>query len=334
MTELHTLLQERHIRKAAVIDDVFDEVPRPDELNDGDWTTFFDDLGNDGHDTLEAMYPGYRDTDAGDLQACQAFINFLWGNRQHLPEGPIEALFQDYESTNAMEKEALEGIVHVLEGLGLTCTRIGRDPSAEAHDADLIVIDLFLGRNQTGVDMERAVERARDLVAGRADNPPLVILTSRSPHLNQNRDAFRDDAGLLGSTFRVASKSDLGKAGALEAMLFRLALHYEDAKRVAGFVQAWDRGLDHARENLIRVLRRLDLSDLAQLRALLLEFEGEGLGEYLLDVADRVLQHEIEHDQLTIAAARLIFSSRTLTRPFAGSATHPAPDSAVSAAIP
>ena len=303
MTELHALLQERQIRKAVVIDDVFDDAPRPDELDHGDWATFFDDLGNDDHDMLEELFPGFKAADTGDLRESQDFINALWGNRQSLPAGPIETLFHDYESTNATERAELENLVQTLEGLGLTCARMGRDPSAEANDANLIVIDLFLGRNQTGDDMERAVTRARDLVAERAENPPLVILTSRSPRLNENRDAFRDDAGLLGSTFRVASKSDLGKDGALEAMLLRLARHYEDAKRVASFVHAWDSGLNEARERFIRVLRRLDLSDLAQVRALLLDFEGERLGEYLLDVADRVLQHEIENDDDTIAAA-------------------------------
>ena len=183
------------------------------------------------------------------------------------------------------------------------CTRMGRDLSGEAGDADLIVIDLFLGRQQSGDDIARAVQRARDLVKERIQSPPLVILTSKSTRLNENRDAFRDDAGLLGSTFRVASKSDLGKGGALESILLRLAGHYEDAKRVAGFVHAWDNGFNHARENFMRLLRRLDLSDLAQVRALLLDFEGERLGDYLLDIADRVLQHEIEADHETIAAA-------------------------------
>lgn len=80
-------------------------------------------------------------------------------------------------------------------------------------------------------------------------------------------------------------------------------MHYQDAKRVAGFVHAWDTGLDQARKNFIQELRRLDLSDLAQVRALLLEFEGQKMGEYLLDVVDRVLQHEIESDENTIGAA-------------------------------
>tara|TARA_R110000824_G_scaffold119252_1_gene273267 strand:- start:193 stop:2106 length:1914 start_codon:yes stop_codon:yes gene_type:complete len=303
MIELRALLEEKQIRKAVVIDDVFDDAPRPDELDHGDWATFFDDLGNDGHDTLEALFPGYKDADTADLQDSQDFIDVIWKNRQSLPRSPIKTLFNDYESTNATERAELESLVQTLEGLGLTCAKMGRDPNADADNADLIVIDLFLGRNQSGEDMERAIQRARNLVTGREKSPPLVILTSRSPRLNENRDAFRDDAGLLGSTFRVVSKADLGKAGTLDTLLARLANHYEDAKRVAGFVHAWDNGLDQARQNFIRILRRLDLSDLAQVRTLLLDFEGQNLGDYLLDVADRVLQHEIEAEPGTIGAA-------------------------------
>ena len=83
-----------------------------------------------------------------------------------------------------------------------------------------------------------------------------------------------------------------------------MASHYEDAKRVARFVHAWDTGLDQARESFIQILRRLDLPDLAQIRALLLDFEGQKLGEYLIDVADRVLQHEIEAQSSTISASQ------------------------------
>ena len=303
MTDLRTLLEEREIRKAVVIDDVFDDAPRPDELDEGDWSTFFDDLGEDGHGRLAVLFPEFENTDHSDLRQSQEFINTLWANRRKLPEAPIEILFDDYESSNATERAQLERLVQVLENAGLSCTTMGRYLNGEAGDADLIVIDLFLGRHQSQDDMDAAVQRVRYLVKERMQNPPLVILTSKSTRLNENREAFRDDAGLLGSTFRVASKSDLGKDGALESILSRLASHYEDAKRIAGFVYAWDSGLNHARETFIRLLRRLDLSDLAQVRALLLDFEEERLGDYLLDIADRVLQHEIEDDDDTIDAA-------------------------------
>lgn len=303
MTELKGLLKARGIRKAVVIDDVFDAVPRPEEFNDGDWSNFFDDLGKDGNELLKTLYEGYEDASADDLKASPEFIAIVWKNRAKLPQEVCEHLFRDYEQAKDTERGGLDTLVAALEALGLTCTTMGRNLIAEAREAELIFIDLFLGFCQSEDDMTRAIQRVGELVEGRFENPPLVVLMSRSPRLQDKRNEFRDTAGLLGSTFRVVSKADLAKDGTLDTLLTRLANHYEDAKRVAGFVHAWDSGLDQARRNFIGILRRLDLSDLAQVRALLLDFEGQNLGEYLLDIADRVLQHEIEDDDTTIAAA-------------------------------
>ena len=304
MTTLQSLLEVRGIRNAIVIDDVYDEAPRPDELDEGDWTTFFDDLGTDGNALLSEVYPEYEDTPSDDLRESQEFVGVLWNNRERLPALAREHLFSDYENTKATERAALDLLVASLDALGLTCTQMGRDFAKDAKNADLIFVDLFLGFRQSEGDMEYAIHRVSELVCDRADRPPLVVLMSRSTRLWEKRNDFRDKAGLLGSTFRVVSKADLAKDGRLETVLTRLAGHYEDAKRVAAFVHAWDHGLEQARGNFLRVLRRLDLSDLAQIRALLLNFDGQMLGEYLLNVADRVLQHEIEGEAGTIAAAQ------------------------------
>ncbi len=303
MTELKDRLAARGITRAVVIDDVFDAVPRPDELNDGDWSNFFDDLGDTGNELLKELHEGYEEASAEELKASQAFITVVWDNRAKLPNATSDHLFRDYAETKTTERAGLDALVTALEALGLVCTTMGRELDERAKQAELIFIDLFLGFHQSEDDMDRAVRRVGELVEGRVQTPPLVVLMSRSPQLQEKRNEFRDTAGLLGSTFRVVSKADLAKKGTLETLLTRLANHYEDAKRVAGFVHAWDRGLDHARQSFVRILRRLDLSDLAQVRALLLDFEGQSLGEYLLDVADRVLQHEIEDDDNTIASA-------------------------------
>lgn len=213
-------------------------------------------------------------------------------------------MFNNYEDTTANDRTTLDALVTALETLGLTCTPMGRDFGEDARDANLIFVDLFLGVHQSEADMEQAIDRVSELVRDRAGNPPLVVLMSRSPRLWQKRNEFRDRAGLLGSTFRVVSKADLSKSGTLETLLTRLANHYEDAKRVAAFVDAWDQGLKQARAKFIQMLRRLDLADLAQVRALLLDFDGQMLGEYLLDVADRALQYQIEAETGTIATAQ------------------------------
>jgi len=303
MTKLLTLLNKRGIKKAVVIDDVFDDAPRPDELNDDDWSTFFDDLATEEQEKISEWFPAYDSMNLSDLQKSEEFINILWENRKELSTDSSKTLFKVYEDTNQSEKLVLEKIVDTLNRLGLQCAKMGCKPLDDARDANLVIIDLFLGWQQSDQDMKRAVRRAKDLVNERLANPPIIILTSKSPRLNEERDVFRDEVGLLGSTFRVATKASLAEEGRLETILTRLVEHYEDAKRIAQFVYAWEAGLEQAQKRLIQHLRRLDLSDLAQIRALLLNFEGQELGEYLLDVADRVLQYEIEGNDNTIAAA-------------------------------
>ena len=301
--ELSKLLEESGIRNAVVIDDVFDAVPRPDELDEADWSIFFDDLGPDGAKLLTELYPGYEDTSPDDLRITQEFISVVWENRNQQTI-TCDSLFSEYETTNATERTHLASLVTALENLSLACTTSGRQPDEKTKEADLIIVDLFLGYQQSEYDIDRAVDHVKELVEDRKQNPPLVVLMSRSSRLLTKRNNFRDNAGLLGSTFRFISKEDLAIPGKLETLLRRLAIHYEDAKRVAGFVNAWDASLDEARKNFIRILRRLDLPDLAQIRTLMLDFEGQMLGEYLLDIADRVLQHEIEAQSSTISASQ------------------------------
>jgi len=302
MTNIAQLLTDNGIRKAAIIDDAFDEAPRAYDLDVESWNTFWDDI-TVYEDAIRTIYPGYSSAEREDLQDSNEFISLLWEHRESLPTGVRSTLFENYEQKSPVERKWLNGLVDSLKSLGLECTTLGREFADKVGDADLIIIDLFLGFLESERDMQKAIEGVGKLILGRESSPPLVILMSRSPRLAEKRNEFRDRAGLLGSTFRVSSKVNLATDGKLEAILVRLATHYQDAKRVAGFVHAWDNGLDQARKSFIQVLRRLDLQDLAQIRALLLDFEGQDLGEYLLDVADRVLQHEIEDDDTTIAAA-------------------------------
>lgn len=126
---------------------------------------------------------------------------------------------------------------------------------------------------------------------------------SRSNVLADRKHEFRDKAKLLGAMFRVSSKADLLADSTLEKILRRLAQHRPDAIRVARFLRSWEVGLDSAKDRFLTGIRRLDLSDYVQVQQVLLNFEGQPLGSYLLDVFDRVLQHEIEGDQDTISAA-------------------------------
>lgn len=303
MTEIDQLLSSNGIRKAAIIDDAFDEAPRADDIDADSWTVFFDDIA-EYEQKLREIYPDYTTTKREDLESSDKFVSALWKNRNLLPSEIWNTLFEEHEKKNSEERNYLERLVASLKRFGLECRTFGREFTNGARDADVVFIDLFLGFQQSDSDMEQAIKGIRTLVQGRESTPPLIVLMSRSTRLAEKRNEFRDSAGLLGSAFRVVSKSDILKQGKLESMLTRLANHYEDAKRVASFVHAWSIGLDAAKNHFIQILRRLDLPDLAQIQTLLLDFEGQKLGEYLLDVADRVLQHEIEAEPGTIAAAK------------------------------
>ena len=302
MTDLKTVLEDGGVRSAVVIDDVFDEAPRSTDLTSDEWNVFFDDLSEQDKTLVAERYPQYLDMQTDDLKRSDEFIRALWEHRGSLTKEAREVLFGSYEKTNIGERQGLDNLVETLEGLGLQCDTMGAEVIDAVYSADLLIVDLFFGRQQLETDVYHTVNLLEGIVEKRLQSP-LVVLTSRSGRLENYRDSFRDRAGLLGSMFRVVPKDEIFDTANLGRLLRRLAVHYGDAKKIDRFICAWDAGMDQARERFITQLRRLDLSDLAQLRALMLEFEGQDLGEYMMELADRVLQYEIEAVEDTISAA-------------------------------
>lgn len=300
---LASVLAAQGVKSVAVIDDVFDDAPHPDEVDDLAWSTFFDDIDEETEHTLNELHPEYAGQSVDDLKQSSGFVRALWQHRMRPDLAAVRNLLDEYENRSRIERQQLDAFVLGLEAYGLSCSTMGREPDEQAKRADLLFVDLFLGHQQSDEDMDRSIQAVGDLVEHRAANPPLVVLMSRSPRLQQKRNDFRDRAGLLGSTYRVISKAELFQKDRLEAMLTRLASHYGDAKRVAGFLHAWNAGLDRARLRFVAGMRRLDLSDIGQIQTLLLDTAGQSLGEYLLDVADGVLRHEVENEDGTISAA-------------------------------
>ena len=302
MTELRKVLEESGVRSAVVIDDVFDEVPRSTDLTDEDWNVFIDDLNTADEDKklITEIFPRYDHAEWNSLKTSDEFVEVLWRHRGSLTKG--DSLFENYETTNVGERRDLDNFVDNLRKIGLQCDTMGTKIIESVNRADLLIVDLFLGRQQFEVDVERTVELVENILKKR-EELPLVVLTSRSSRLEEYRVRFRDGVGLLGSMFRVVRKREIFEVANLGRLLRRLAVHYQDAKRVDRFIRAWNTGMNQARERLVTQLRRLDLSDLAQIRALMLEFEGQELGEYMMEIADRVLQYEIEAVEDTISAA-------------------------------
>jgi hypothetical protein len=298
-------LKSAGFTSALIVDDAFDEVPIAADLTmDGEaWTIFIDDVRTEEELVTEA-FPGYRTMRANELRDSDEFVKAMWDLKGKLSDGLWNRLFGTYERDRTSDRKFLDKLKERLAAAGLEVKIGGRTIPEDAHECNIIFADLFLGAAQQDFNVEKSIRKLAELMAGRENAPPAVVLMSRSEQLHDKKERFRDDAKMVGALFRVYSKRDLLEGATVETTLERLATHHADAVRVAAFLAAWESGLASAAKDFMRRIRRLDLSDYSKIREVLLDFEGQPLGSYMLDVFDRVLQHEIEGHGPTIAAAQ------------------------------
>ncbi len=305
MSAVSDILKSSGFESALIVDDAFDEVPIAADLamDDEAWTIFIDDISTD-LDVVEEAFPQYREKDANELRASDDFVKAMYGLREKLRPDLWNTLFGGYERDRAADRDFLEKLGKRLSLAGLQVKTAGRNLPDDAHECSIIFADLFLGAAQKDFDVDNSIRRLGELMAGRENAPPAVVLMSRSPRLQDKKERFRDDAKMVGALFRVYRKQDLLEGSTVETVLERLATHHADGVRVAAFLSAWESGLGGAATEFMKLMRRLDLSDYSKIREVLLDVEGQPLGSYMLDVFDRVLQHEIEGHVPTIAAAQ------------------------------
>lgn len=300
---MEELLRETNVRTAAIIDDVYDEVPRAEDVAESQgWPSFIDDLVGEV-ELIKAVFPDYDAFSAEQLRDSDEFVGAVWGLRDTISERLWNLLFEEYSRALQTDRRFLSDLEARLQALGVEPKPAGRKALDDIGGEDVVFIDLFLGAAQLNADMRRSIGVIKKLLSERPTSPPLVILMSSSNVLEANKIPFRDDAGLIGAMFRVHSKRELLAPGGVERVLERLATSKPDATRVANFIHRIDKGIDKAKVDFLRTVRRLDLSDYVHIRELLLSREGQPIGSYMLDVFDRVLQHEIEANAETIDAA-------------------------------
>ena len=292
------------IRSAIIVDDGYDEIPQVAELLDEDgWESFFDDAQGAAATPVEAIFPGYDPEDREDLKTNQEFINALWQDRNTIRD-LLGELFDTYEQKIQDNRPFLEAAEASLDELDIPFERYGRDFVEAAVEADLIVIDLFLGIQQGTPDRDFTVERLKEVVKRRENRPlPSIVLMSQVPGIDDLARDFRQDVQLHASAFRHIRKNDLSKPGRLEGLILTLASHRSDSQALATFVETWEAKAIEAVRTAAGTLRKIDIDDLQHIRSMLLRFEGLTTSSYMLDVFDRVLQYEIESHSAVLEAA-------------------------------
>ena len=301
-----TLVADAGIRSAIIVDDYYDEVPRVAELVDEDgWSGFFDDAQGENRARIEALFPSYDPDNWETLKSSQQFIEALWQARDDIRD-LLGDLFDDYEQKANDNRPLLQAAEAAVEALDISFTTHGRDFITAALDADLILIDLFLGLQQGPNDRKVTVERLKTAIDDRTSELPSIILMSRVPGIDNLAKAFREDVQLHASAFRYVPKSQISKPGRVEGLILTLAAHRADSQALARFVEVWQEKAVEAVQKAAGDLRKIDIDDLQHIRSMLLRFEGINTSSYILDVFDRVLQYEIEaHSEVVEAASPL-----------------------------
>lgn len=308
MKELKELLEKSGVKRALVVDDAFDTVPQASDMAvDVDaWTRFFADITENDHDVLDEVYPGYNDTDADELKERDSFVEAVWTARARLSKGPVDALFARFESDRKMDLLFASALLTTLTNLGIECEGCGRDFQDKANEAQLIFVDLFLNTAQRDEDMDLSIEGLRQVIERRRNDHPLVVLMSRSSRLPERRVLFQEKTKLFETNFRIVKKSELDKPETVARLLIRLGTNFEDSKKLLAFVNAWEDGLLRAKDSMMVLIRKIGLAEIARIHQLLLSTEGEPPGSYLVDIFDKVLQHEIEGLESIINAAKVM----------------------------
>lgn len=298
------LLAERGILTALIVDDVYDAVPTAADIDPGNdaWSNFNDDLTSEQRARIVEAYPAAASMRFDECVADDKYVAAIWQLRDELGENAAP-LFGGYTADQASDENYVRVVKERLEALGLVVGTAGRNFAEAAREVDLIVIDLFFGKAQDPASLDASKRRLREALQSRLANPPLVVLMSRSTRLESKREEFRDDVGLLDSGFRILKKEDLEKTDRLELQLERLAENSTDSHALARLFHTLEIGVRQGAERTLRLLRKLRLSDIGQIQQLLLDAEGQPAGSYLVDVFDRVLQHEIEREAGIIDAA-------------------------------
>jgi len=303
LEELSELLKREGITSAAIIDDVFDTTPLSNDIDDPAWNLFLDDLTEVEIGIVRDGY-GVSDPDSrwGELRRDDKFFFFLW--EQKGKSGVIDALFRDYVDKLNTGKRLLEPLrVLLFDQLHLTGGTFGSRDEQAGESAQILFLDLFLGTHQDEEAKRRALDRVRQIVEPRREAPPIIVLMSSSTRLQDLRDAFRDEAEILGCLFRTVPKSMLDESAEVEELLYQLGSSYQRSLQLTGFLISWQLALGDATTRFLRSVRRLDLRDYADLQDLILNAEGEPIGAYLLEVFGQYFQFQLEEDARLSAAA-------------------------------
>jgi hypothetical protein len=302
--QVRELLKGKNVSVAVIVDDAYDTTPSAGDLVAAPWNSFFDDISEEEERRLrEVVGSTYDELDALELAKSDNFVKALWNVQASV--APANDIFAVYHATQSRKRQVLDPLVSLLrKDLGMTCHQVGREASLSELGGQVIFLDLYMGFVEVNSAIMQAASMVRKLIHADPLSPPSIILLSQSSEIESLAPKLRDDAEILGCQFRWISKNVLKDSTVVAENIYDLVSSHADAVTLNAFIKSWEKALDASKRSFMRNIRSLDLADYANVSSLILESEGEPLGDYVLDIYDLHLHSLIEGDAGLAASAK------------------------------
>lgn len=314
-----TLLKEKEITVAAVIDDDFD-VPEFEDVKDK-LDEFWEYIKSDDSAAfVELQSLGFKG-EFGDT-IDDALIEKLWANNDY--KNLKEACLQLFANFKDKRRSLDDFCGHLSRDLKLELTKIGiQDDISTIFEKNLIrliFIDYHLGREEendplTGQNM--AVQRAKEKVESiynfyKAQSiKPLIILMSSRPNVKEHKNDFRDATGILGGMFYFVSKEDLATKDKLFLNMAAFAKSLDTGYKIQSFIDSIEQSLNAVSKKFLKEIKKLNLEDYSYIQKLSLQDDGHPLGDYMLWLYSSYFGHLLFEKDPDVSKHRKILDSIT-----------------------
>ena len=297
--ELKNICDLRGIKTIAIVDDLFNIIPEPGNLDRGQYHDFRKKYNKD-QDLKRAVasisgtepqdLPSFDDLDEGDLAPlwnCVCKIRF--------GKGELDAGYSDtlHDLFNRHSDDVLGALNTVVDLFLLFHRDLGREVTVHGADfeveeiteAEIVVIDYFLEPNITKEDacdqtsrlVIKVVEAAREV---KKAIPSFLLVSSRPQEIDI--EEFRNHAKLMKSRFRFFSKEALRTGGVKDMVnLHNLIDASDHTEKIERLIEDWRRGAREAVNSVCKQMLTLDVSDLVYLDCFRLMPEGTSIASYL-----------------------------------------------------
>lgn len=304
---LTALLEKHDVRRAVVIDDVFD-IPVADYIER--------DALDEFAAKLEAEPGIVTDLEAAELDHSailrldEPALKALAGKRDRLltSRAAVEALLFDYLA----QLGSVDALVQHLKTLKIDVTPLGADEDIpEGLTSQIAFIDYYLdgdppARRPGDLEPTREVKislgrRAREKAQKIYDRTHAhIVLMSNQADVAGLEAEFQQEAKLLKGYFRFQEKQSLADQAKLRALLTMLPLTADFRHALHDFVDCLEKRTKMLVGRFMDEVRKLGLEDYAHLRQLSLNHEGQPFGDYTVKLFGAFLTSLVLEDE-TIA---------------------------------